>query len=381
MGFISLWVCVSENICMKVCLIVCLVLYILSYVLCYFIMGVCQWDHLYESLPDCVSCPVYIVIHIMSFHYGCVSVTPSVWKFAWLCVLSCIYCHTSYVISLWVCVSGNICMKVCMIVCLVLYILSYVLCYFIMSVCQWQHLYESLHDCVSCPVYIAIRLMLFHYGCVSVTASVWKFAWLCVLSCIYCHTSYVISLWVCVSESICYGCVSVKAYVWKFVWVCVLSCIYCHTSYFISLWVCVNGNICMKVCMIVCLVLYILSYVLCYFIMSVCQWQHLYESLHDCVSCPVYIVIRLMLFHYGCVSVTASVWKFAWLCVLSCIYCHTSYVISLWVCVSDSICMKVCMIVCLVLYILSYILFYFIMLKAYSQCYYVYFVYVEESYL
>ena len=205
MGFISLWVCVSENICMKVCLIVCLVLYILSYVLCYFIMGVCQWDHLYESLPDCVSCPVYIVIHIMSFHYGCVSVTPSVWKFAWLCVLSCIYCHTSYVISLWVCVSGNICMKVCMIVCLVLYILSYVLCYFIMgvcqwkhmlwmcvsesicmkvcmgvclvlyilsyilfyfimSVCQWQHLYESLHDCVSCPVYIVIHLILFHYA-------------------------------------------------------------------------------------------------------------------------------------------------------------------------------------------------------------------------
>ena len=141
MGFISLWVCVSENICMQVCLTVCLVLYILSYVLCYFIMGVCQWKHM-----------------------------------------------------LWMCVSESICMKVCMGVCLVLYILSYVLCYFIMSVCQWQHLYESLHDCVSCPVYIVVRLMLFHYGCVSVSASVWKFAWLCVLSCIYCHTSYFISL-------------------------------------------------------------------------------------------------------------------------------------------------------------------------------------------
>ena len=128
------------------------------------------------------------------FHYGCVSVRTSVCKFAWLCVLSCIYCHTYYVISLWVCVSDTICMKVCLIMCLVLYILSYILCHFIMGVCQWEHLYESLHDCVSCPVYIVIRLMLFHYECVSVTASVWKFAWLCVLSCIYCHTSYFISL-------------------------------------------------------------------------------------------------------------------------------------------------------------------------------------------
>jgi hypothetical protein len=134
-----------------------------------------------------------------------------------------------------VCVSDSICMKACLIMFLVLYILSYILCHFIMGVCQWEYLYESLPDYVSCPVYIVIHLMSFHYGCVSVTASVWKFAWLCVLSCIYCHTSYVISLWVCVSESICYGCVSVKAYVWKFVWVCVLSCIYCHTSYFISL--------------------------------------------------------------------------------------------------------------------------------------------------
>jgi hypothetical protein len=200
-----------------------------------YVMDVCQWKHMYESLYGCVSCPVYIVIHLISFHYGCVSMGTSVWKFAWLCVLSCIYCHTSYVISLWVCVSDSICMKVCMIVCPVLYILSYVLCYFIMGVCQWQHLYESLHDCVSCPVYIVIRLMLFHYGCVSV-----------------------------------------KAYV-----------------------------------------------------MDVCQWKHMYESLYGCVSCPVYIVIHLILFHYECVSVTASVWKFAWLCVLSCIYCHTSYFISL----------------------------------------------------
>jgi hypothetical protein len=155
-----------------------------------------------------------------------------------------------------VCVSESICMKVCMIVCLVLYIFSWILGYFIMGVCQWGHLYESLHDCVSCPVYI------------------------------------------------------------------------------------------------------VLSRVLSYFIMGVCQWEHMYESLHYCVSCPVYIVLSLKLFHYGCVSVRATVWKFACLCVLSCIYCLESLVISFWVCVSESICMKVCMIVCLDLYILSWVVSY-----------------------
>ena len=142
---------------MKVCMIVCLVLYILSWILGYFIMGVCQWEHMYESLYDCVSCPVYIVLSLKLFHYGCVS--------------------------------ESICMKVCMIVCLVLYILSWVLSYFIMGMRQWEHLYESLYDCVSCPVYIVWSLRLFHYGCVSVRASVWKLAWLCVLSCIYCLES------------------------------------------------------------------------------------------------------------------------------------------------------------------------------------------------
>jgi hypothetical protein len=148
--------------CMKVCMIVCLVLYILSYVLCYFIIGVCQLEHVYDSLYDCVSCTVYIDVRLMLFHYRCVSVRACVWQFVWLCVLSCIYCRTSYVISLYVCVSEGMCMKVCMIVC--------------------------------CPVYIVVRLMLFHYRCVSVRACVWKFVWLCVLSCIYCRMSCVISL-------------------------------------------------------------------------------------------------------------------------------------------------------------------------------------------
>jgi hypothetical protein len=44
---------------MKVCQIVCLILYILSYVLCYLIIGVCQLEHLHESLSDCVSYLVY----------------------------------------------------------------------------------------------------------------------------------------------------------------------------------------------------------------------------------------------------------------------------------------------------------------------------------
>ena len=178
--------------CMKVCMIVCHVLYILSYVLCYFIIGVCQWEHVYDSLYDCVSCPVYIVVRLMLFHYRCVSVRACVWKFVWLCV--------------------------------VLYILSYVLCYFILC-CVSESMCMKVCMIVCCPVYIVVRLMLFHYRCVSARACVWKFVWLCV-------------------------------------------------------------------------VLYILSYVLCYFIIGVCQWEHVYESLYDCVSCPVYIVVRLMLFHY-----------------------------------------------------------------------------------
>jgi hypothetical protein len=114
------------SMCMIVCMIVCLVLYILSYVIRYFIICVCKWEHVYESLYDCVSCPVYIVVRLMLFHYRCVSVRACVWKFVWLCV--------------------------------VLYILSYVLCYWIICACQWEHVYESLYDCVSCPVYIFVRL-------------------------------------------------------------------------------------------------------------------------------------------------------------------------------------------------------------------------------
>ena len=63
---------------MNVCMVVCLVLYILSYILCYFIMGVCQIEHLYGRLYGWVSCPVYTVIHLASFHYGCVSGRASV---------------------------------------------------------------------------------------------------------------------------------------------------------------------------------------------------------------------------------------------------------------------------------------------------------------
>jgi hypothetical protein len=65
------------------------------------------------------------------------------------------------------------------------------------------------------------------------------------------------------------------------------------------------------------------------------------------------------------VSMGAFVWKFVYWCVLSCIYCRTSYAFLLSVCVIECICIKVCMFVCLVLYILSYVLYYFIMFIAY----------------
>jgi hypothetical protein len=218
-------------------------------------MGVCQWEHLHESLHDCVSCTVYIFLDLKLFHYGCVSVRASVWKVAWLCILSCIYCLESKVISLWVCVSESIWMKGCMIAYLVLYILSWVLSYFIMGVCQWEHLYESLHDCVSCPVYTVLSRVLSYF----------------IMG---------VCQWEHLYESL-YDCVSCPVYI-------------------------------------------VLSRVLSYFIMGVCQWEHLYERLHDCVSGPVYIVLSLKLFHYGCVSVRAYIWKLVWLCVLSCIYCLES---------------------------------------------------------
>ena len=153
------------------------------------------------------------------------------------CVLSSIYCRASYVIELYVYVSESMCMKVCMIVCLVLYILSYILCYFI-------------HMSYMCRASCVISL----YVCVSYS--------MCMKVCmIVCCPVYIVVRLVLFH----YRCVSVRACVWTFVWLCV--------------------------------VLYILSYVLCYFTIGVCQLEHVYESLYDCVSCPVYIVVRLMLFH------------------------------------------------------------------------------------
>ena len=350
----------------------------MSYVLCCFILGVCQWVHLYESLYVWVSCLVYNVIRLMLFHFGCVSVSSSVWKFVYLCVLSCIYCRTSYVVPLWVCVSEFIWMKVCMFECLVLYIMSYVLCCFILGVCQWVHLYESLYVWVSCPVYIVERLMLFHYRCVSVSSSVWKFVRLCVLSCICCRTSYVVSSWVCVSEFIWMKVcmiVCLVLYMLSNVLCCFImgvcqwvhlneslyDCVSCPV-YVVSSWVCVSEFICMKVCTIVCLVLYILSNVLCCFIMGVCQWVHLNESLYDCVSCPVYVVERLMLFQYGCVSVSSSVWKFVFfVCLVMYMLSNVLCCFNMGVCQWVHLYMKVCIFVCLVLYMLSNVLCCFIM--------------------
>jgi hypothetical protein len=206
-------------------------------------MSVYQWVHLYESLYDCVSCHVYIVERLMLFHYGCVSVSSSVWKFMCLQYIQDKTHKLSYRWTHWHAPIMEQHKKFHNI---------YRTRPTNFHTDEWVHLYESLYDCVSCLVYIVERLMLFHYGCVSVSSYVWKVVWLCVLSCIYCRTSYVVSLWVCISEFIC-----------------------------------------MKVCMFVCLVLYILSHVLCCFIMSVYQWLPLYESLYDCVYCPVSIVERL----------------------------------------------------------------------------------------
>jgi hypothetical protein len=103
---------------------VCLVLYILWY-LSYFIMGVCVSESIWMNVCVyvCVSCPVDIVVLIL-FHYGCVSLRASVWKF----------------------------------VCLVLYILSCFLCYFITGVCQWEHLYDGRWFSSGTPVSSTIKI-------------------------------------------------------------------------------------------------------------------------------------------------------------------------------------------------------------------------------
>jgi hypothetical protein len=139
---------------------------------------------------------------------------------------------------------------------------------------------------VWCTVYIVIRLMLFNYRCVSVRACVWAFVWLCVVLYILSYVLCYFTIGVCHLE-----------HVYESLYDCVLSSIYCRTSYVIELYVCVSESMCMKVCMIVC--------------------------------CPVYIVVRLMLFHYRCVAVRACVWKFVWLCVVLYILSYVFNVISL----------------------------------------------------
>ena len=123
------WELLYEGLCVLSCT------YKLSYVLCY-LLWVCVSESI--CMKVCMSCPVYIVVRLILFHHGCVSVRESVWKF----------------------------------VCLVLYILSYVLCYFIMGVCQWEHTCDRLFVCVLSCIYI-VGMLLFHYGCVSVRAYVW----------------------------------------------------------------------------------------------------------------------------------------------------------------------------------------------------------------
>jgi hypothetical protein len=156
------------------------------------------------------------------------------------------------------------------------------------------YMYQSLYVSVSCPVYIVVCLMLFIYGRVSVRA------YTCIKVCMFvCLVLYILSY------VLCYLFMGVCQWehiqVSKFVCLCVLSCTYCRMSYVIYLWACVSES------------------------------MYMYQSLYVCVSCPVHIVVCLMLFIYGRVSMRAYT------------------------------CIKVCMLVCLVLYILSYVLCYFIM--------------------
>jgi ribosomal protein S26 len=142
----------------------------------HFIMGVCQIEYLYNSLYGCVSCPVYTVVHLASFHYGCYKLLYrySIW-------------HTS--IMKWRKMYDSIYRTRHTTMQTVIQILYLTHTHNEMMQDVIEYLYNSLYGCVSCPVYTVVHLASFHYGCVSDRASVWTFVWLCVLSCIYCRTS------------------------------------------------------------------------------------------------------------------------------------------------------------------------------------------------
>jgi hypothetical protein len=133
----------------------------------------------------------------------------------------------------------------------------------------------------------------------------------------------------CVSENICI----------KFAWLCVLSCIYCRTSYIVCQW-----EYLYEVCMFEYLVLNILSYVYTNFIQMlslthnirrttiytgqdtqscklytdvltdtqyntyasyiVCQWEYLYE-----VCMFEYLVLNILSYVLYCVSVRTSIYR------------------------------------------------------------------------
>jgi hypothetical protein len=137
-----------------------------------------------------------------------------------------------------------------------------------------------------------------------------------------------------------YGCVSVSSYVWKVVWLFVLSCIYCRT-WRSTIYTRQDTQS------------YKLSYIWTHWHTPIMKQHKTFDNIYKTRHTIIQTFIHM---NYECVSVSSSVWKVVWLCVLSCIYCRTPYVVSLWVCVSEFICMKVCMFVCLVLYILSNVL-------------------------
>jgi hypothetical protein len=111
-----------------------------------------------------------------------------------------------------------------------------------------------LYVCVSCPVYIFERLIL----CVSENICI-KFAWLLYTG----QDTQSCKLYTDVLTDTQYKTYdniyrtrysNIQNICIKFVWLCVLSCIYCRTSYIVCQW-----EHLYKVCMFEYLVLYILS--------------------------------------------------------------------------------------------------------------------------
>ena len=117
---------------------------------CIILGSYCLIIILLSSQPDTLPMPNMFV-------FEWVSVRTPVWKFLCLCVLYCIHCRTSYVISLLVCFSESTCIKVCMIVFLVLYI--------VVRLILFHYAYSLLLLLLLCIFYICWGELLVTIGC------------------------------------------------------------------------------------------------------------------------------------------------------------------------------------------------------------------------